>query len=67
MAGPHAEIVQIGRMTWRVSIHDGCLIYGPDRYGWRVWGRQRAGRKARRELGRYLEREERGAASVIIR
>jgi hypothetical protein len=50
---PHAEIMQVGRWTWRVSIRDGCLIYGADGYG-------------RRELDRYLEREERRAEPVII-
>lgn len=67
MPEAHAEIRQVGRWTYRVSIHDGCLVYGPDGYGWRVWGRRRAERKARRELAQYLRREEHVAERVIIR
>jgi len=63
---PHAEIRQIGRWTYLVVVRHGCMAYGPGGYGWHVWGRGRAGRKAGRVLAAYLRRERwRNTATVV--
>jgi hypothetical protein len=63
---PEVVIQQAGRWTWRVYIRHGIIQYGPDGYGWHVFGQQRAERKARRELDRYLERQRRSAAVHVV-
>lgn len=50
---PHAIVEQSGRWIYRIYITDGLMQYGPNGYGWHRLGRQRAERKARRELARY--------------
>lgn len=45
-----------------------AMRYGPDGYGWHVFGRRRAERKARRVLRRYIaaqEREERNRWEAV--
>lgn len=64
--GPHAEVTRLGRWWWRVAIHDGLMVYGPGGWGWRVFGRDRAERKARRELRRYLLNAERKSKPIEI-
>lgn len=54
---PRAEVQQIGRWTYRVSVIHGICSWGPDGYGWHVLGRRRAARKARKALARYLRQE----------
>ena len=54
---PTAEVTKVGRWKWRVRIVHGIMQYGPDGYGWHVFGRQRAERKARRELAHYLAQQ----------
>lgn len=67
---PHAVVLQTGRWTYRVYVADGISQWGPDGYGWIVWGRRRAERKGRKVLARYLreqaERVERRAAAAIV-
>lgn len=59
---PYAEIKPVGRWTYRVSVMHGLLSYGPnDGYGWLVFGRARAERKAAKVLVRYLRDEARRA------
>ena len=58
---PVAEIEQTGRWIYRVAIIHGPMSYGPDGYGWLRPGRRWAERKGRRELARYLRKEERHA------
>jgi hypothetical protein len=63
---PYAQITQKGRWTWLVSIHHDLMVYGPDGYGWTVFGRKRAERLAHRQLARYLQRERRPAETIRI-
>ncbi len=58
---PVAEIEQAGRWIYRVVIIHGMMSYGPDGYGWFRPGRGWAERKGRRELARYLRKQERHA------
>jgi hypothetical protein len=58
---PVAEIEQVGHWIYRIAIIHGMMSYGPDGYGWHRPGRGRAERKGRRELARYLRKEERRA------
>ena len=51
----------LGLNRYRVAIVDGPTIYGPDGYGWVVWGRKRAIRRALRELAAYRDRVSRQA------
>lgn len=53
---PYATVTKVGRWSWRIVIIDGISTCGPDGGGWHVLGRERAERKARRELDRYLAR-----------
>jgi len=64
---PFAEITRIGRWTYNVVIRDGLTQYGPDGMGWHVLGSRRAERKARRELDRYLDQENRRRDVTIVR
>jgi len=63
----HAEVRRIGRWTYLVSIHDGCMVYGPGGHGWHVWGQRRAERKARRVLAAYGRDEQRRTNPTIVR
>lgn len=58
---PRAEIRQIGRWTYRVSVHHGVTVWGPNGCCWHVYGRRRAERKARRVLTSYLRMQQRHA------
>lgn len=59
---PFAEVEQIGRWTYRVRVRDGISCWAPDGMsGWRVFGRQRAHRKASKVLRRYLTMQHRKA------
>lgn len=60
---PVGQVTRVGRFTYRVVIIDGMLEFGLDGHGWRVWGRDRAQRKATRELARYRREQQWGAAS----
>jgi hypothetical protein len=51
----------LGLGRYRVAVVDGATIYGPDGYGWVVWGRKRAIRRAVRELVAYRDRVSRQA------
>lgn len=53
-AGPEPRIERVGRWTYLVWVADGMMSWGPDGYGWLVFGRRRAHRKAARVLRRYL-------------
>lgn len=64
--GPRAEVTQLGRWLYRVTIVDGLMVYGPDGYGWRRIGRGRAVRKARRGLARYTAAQRHRAAPIVI-
>ena len=71
---PFAEVKQVGWFTYRIVIRDGLSTCGPGFMGvvlgWRVWGRKRADRKARKVLAKYRaeqtreERWEREARKV---
>jgi len=62
---PYAEVVQIGRWVWWVTVHHGTRQWGPDGDGWRVWGnRERADRVAGRKLAQYLREEKRAAQTT---
>lgn len=63
---PEAEIQQVGRWTYRVSVSHGLLTYGPDGYGWHILGRRRAERKAERALARYIRKQAREAEVVVV-
>lgn len=57
-----AEVRKVGRWTYRVAITHGILQWGGwEGYGWHVWGRRRADRKATRELAAYLRQRARHA------
>ena len=58
---PVAEIEQTGRWIYRVTIIHGMMSYGPGGCGWLRPGLRWAERKGRRELARYLRKEERHA------
>lgn len=58
---PHAVIQKAGRWTYRIYIDHGLTIYAPGGYGWHRLGRERAERKARRELARYNRDRQRRA------
>jgi hypothetical protein len=49
-----------------VVIRHGLIQYGPDGYGWRVFGKARALRKASRVLARYRRRFETPRAVVVV-
>jgi len=53
---PRAVIERVGRWTYDVHVEDGMSRYGPmgGLANWRVLGRGRAERKARRVLRDYL-------------
>lgn len=63
---PRAEIRQIGRWTYRVSVHHGVTVWGPNGCCWHVYGRRRAERKARRVLASYLRMQQRGAQTAAV-
>lgn len=50
---PQAEVQRIGRFTYHVYVISGVMRWGPDGYGWHVWGAKRAERKAARVLAAY--------------
>jgi hypothetical protein len=50
---PEARIEQTGRWTYSITITHGLMSIGPGGYGWLRFGRDRAERKAMRELARY--------------
>ncbi len=64
---PHAEVEQVGRWTYLVSVHDGLTVWGPAGIGWRVFGRRRARRKAEKVLLRYVELRRRRASVERVR
>lgn len=65
---PYAEVTQSGRHSWAVRIFDGLMQYGPNGGPWIVFGgRQRAERKARRELDRYRRQIRRQEERVEVR
>jgi hypothetical protein len=61
-----AVIRQIGRWTYLVYVRHGICTYGLGGYGWRVFGRKRAARKARRALADYVRREQRSAQEPTV-
>jgi len=60
---PYAEVKQVGRITYRIVIRDGISQCGPGFMGvvlgWRVWGRKRAERMARKVLAQYFAEQAR--------
>lgn len=63
---PFAEVTRVGRWTYRVIIRDGITLYGPDGFGWTVLGSERAKRKARGELERYLRKDRWAEDTVVV-
>jgi len=61
-----AVITQHGRWSWRVYIRHGISISAPGGYGWIVFGRRRAERKAARELARYVQERQRKATTHVV-
>lgn len=58
---PYAKVKQIGRWTYRVTVHHGLMQWGPDGGGWYVSGwraRERAERKASKVLLAYWRTQE---------
>jgi len=51
---PRAVVQRIGQWTYLVRIDHGLLTYGPGGYGWHVWGRRRAYRKAKRVYAKFV-------------
>lgn len=51
---PYAQVEQVSRYAWQVSISHGAFRYGAgDGYGWHRRTKERARRKGVRELERY--------------
>ena len=60
---PYAEIEQLGRWWWRITIHHGVMQWGPAGGGFRSFGkREWAEWKASRLLLQYWERHDRDNA-----
>lgn len=55
---PVAVIERAGRWTYRVYVQHDICRWGPDGYGWHVFGRKHAERKARKVLAKYLAQQE---------
>lgn len=58
---PVAVIQRLTRFTYRVSVRHGTRRWGPDGYGWVIWGRNRAEHKASKALALYKRAEARRA------
>jgi hypothetical protein len=59
---PHVKIEQVGRWTYRITVHHQLLMWT---YG-HALGRRRAERKARRALSWYLRMQQREARTAVI-
>ncbi len=66
-SGPVAEVTRRGRWTYDVLIRHGLMVCGPGGYPWHVFGRERAARKGRRELARYLAEQTAKRDTLVIR
>jgi hypothetical protein len=58
---PEAKVERLGRWSFLVYVTHGLSQWGPDGYGWRVFGERRAHAKARRVLRKYVDNEARKA------
>lgn len=63
---PKAVVERCGRWAYRIYISRGLMQYGPGGYGWFRFGRERAARKAGRELRRYIHREALRADTFVV-
>jgi hypothetical protein len=65
---PYATVRKTGRWRWAVIIRHGMIQHGPDGGPWTVHGtRNRAMRKAHRELERYRRDQQRKGEEMIVR
>lgn len=64
---PEAVVERPGRWRYRVYVRDGWVLWGPNGYGWAVFGRQRAARKAGRVIAGYVRDRERRADVFVVR
>ena len=61
LAPPRAVVERTGRWTYCVAVELDMTRWGLDGYGWVVFGRKRAERKARKVLARYHREQARFA------